>query len=197
MLSRLLGISDLANEEDNIEQCRKSISDNNLPASIPPTYVERYGDSIVIIQEYINGQTDYVLSQNITGKLEPLPIEETFIDIGTDNFLFSNGNPYLIDVSAGFYYKFANKYGKKTSKLLWHLLQMIKLSFIRTEFLLFRKDKRYTSSKLAVFLKNLYVQKKSYIRIRIMCWHLAHICKLCLNIQNRQSHSGNTFKKTP
>jgi len=176
--TRFLGIFDFLNVENNIKQCKIYIKENKLPILIPPTWVERHRNSAVIIQEYVKGRTNKELTKKLINSIKPLPIEDNFIDLRADNILYHTGKPYLIDASGGFYYRFARKFGKKTSRLLWHLLQIFKLSFSPSEKILYQKNKVYINLEFANFLESLSKNDRSGKRLRILLWHLINIFKL-------------------
>lgn len=180
--TRVLGIVDSFNIESNIEKCKKYIEVNKLPILIPSTWVERYRNSIIIIQEYVEGRPNKELTKKMMRSIRPLPIEDNFIDLRIDNILYHKDKAYLIDTSGGFYYNLTQKYGKKASKLLWHLFQMFKLCFRQSENILYQRNKVYINIDFANFLENMNKGRKFGKRIKIFSWHLVHIVKCFFNM---------------
>jgi len=175
---RMLGIVDFLNVESNVIRCEEYILQNKLPILIAQTWVARYRNSSIIIQEYIKGKPNKELTKKLTNGINPLPIEDNFIDLRADNILYYRDQPYLIDPSGGFYYKFAQKFGEKTSKLLWHFLQIFKLSYRQSENILYQENKTYINLEFSNFLETLSRKRGVSKRIRILLWHLVHIYKL-------------------
>lgn len=174
----LLGLVDFVHEKENIERCKEYLAEHKLPVLIPETYIMKFKNYAIIIQENIVGETKKDLAKKLTEKIKPFPFEETFIDLSADNFLFSKGKIYLIDVSGGFYYKFARKYGKRKSKQLWHLVQLFKTIFMKSNYLIYQEDKIYTNLELPDFLKSLHYDKRNIVkRIKKLSWHIKNIYK--------------------